>query len=134
MSAAARSFIRAPGADPNSGWELGASKGGERMAALLCFDEMQVSGVSYHGVKQHQQQRKGWGQAVKWQTVAGYLGFWVTWDKLHFCPGQSPTLPCPQSEGGGSSKGGERMAALLCCDEMQVRAVLPEHGVKQHSK
>jgi hypothetical protein len=45
MSAAARSFIRAPGADPNSGWELGGSRGSERMAALLCFDEMQVGRV-----------------------------------------------------------------------------------------
>lgn len=45
MSAAARSFIRATAPDPNSGWEKGvssSSSGGERLAALLCFDEMQV--------------------------------------------------------------------------------------------
>lgn len=48
LSAAARSFIRAAGPDPHTGWEKGSSSsssgraGGERMAALLCFDEMQV--------------------------------------------------------------------------------------------
>jgi hypothetical protein len=38
MKAAARSFIRGSGADPSSGW--GAAKG--HVAALLCFDEVQV--------------------------------------------------------------------------------------------
>jgi hypothetical protein len=42
MSAAARSFIRADSSDPHAGW-AGSSSSNERMAALLCFDEMQVS-------------------------------------------------------------------------------------------
>lgn len=50
MFAAARSFIRAAAPDPSSGWEKGVgsrssssgSGSGERLAALLCFDEMQV--------------------------------------------------------------------------------------------
>jgi hypothetical protein len=37
VRAAARSFIRGRAGDPHSGWE-----GEGRMAALLCFDEMQV--------------------------------------------------------------------------------------------
>jgi hypothetical protein len=41
MSDAARSFIRADSADPHAGW-AGSSSSNERMAALLCFDEMQV--------------------------------------------------------------------------------------------
>ncbi|KAI8469123.1 MAG: AFG1-like ATPase-domain-containing protein [Monoraphidium minutum] len=40
MRAAARSFIRAAGADPRSGWEHGRG----HAAALLCFDELQARG------------------------------------------------------------------------------------------
>jgi hypothetical protein len=40
MRAAARSFIRGSSDDVTSGW--GAHRG--HVAALLCFDEMQVSG------------------------------------------------------------------------------------------
>jgi hypothetical protein len=43
MSEAARSFIRADSADPHAGWAGSSSSSKERMAALLCFDEMQVS-------------------------------------------------------------------------------------------
>jgi hypothetical protein len=38
MRAAARSFIRAAGADPASGWGHGRG----HAAALLCFDELQA--------------------------------------------------------------------------------------------
>ncbi|KAF8066413.1 AFG1L [Scenedesmus sp. PABB004] len=44
MSAAARALMRAGGPDPATGWAPGDG-GGERLAALLCFDEMQVCDV-----------------------------------------------------------------------------------------
>lgn len=43
MSAAARSFIRADGPDPAAGWSGSSSGSNGRLAALLCFDEMQVT-------------------------------------------------------------------------------------------
>ncbi|WIA43503.1 hypothetical protein OEZ86_009965 [Tetradesmus obliquus] len=47
MSAAARSFIRADSPDPHAGWAGSSSSNSSsgRMAALLCFDEMQVGDV-----------------------------------------------------------------------------------------
>jgi hypothetical protein len=52
MSAAARSFIRADSPDPHAGWAgSSSSSSSQRMAALLCFDEIQVStGALWIGV------------------------------------------------------------------------------------